>query len=193
MERGGFGRPFFMHTQESEKDKYTETWNTAWYRQNSPALRDFRRIVAWAEKYNIQHILDFGCGSGKVDLALNDKGYSVRMLDIADNCLDRATKDALSASLTFETACLWDERVSQIRGDGVICIDVLEHLPEDKVDAVVDNILCAAPHGYCNAALFPHRYQGKELHLTLKPASWWFAKFPDARQSTNGKHAVMVW
>ena len=177
-----------------EREKYTKTWGQSWYRQNSPALRDLKHVRRWIDKHAIEHVLDFGCGSGKIDLCLRKDGRSVRMIDIAENCLDKETADALDSDLTFEVGCLWSDEMDSIRGDGVVCVDVLEHLPEDKVITVCEHIRNAAPHGYVNAALFPHRFKGEDLHLTLKPASWWFELFPDATHSVRrNKHAFMVW
>ena len=63
--------------------------------------------------------------------------------------------------------------------DGVICTDVLEHVPEDELPGVVDEIflyarkfvflsICTAP----SKKKFP---DGTNLHVTLREPAWWTA------------------
>ena len=185
-----------MDLEQKEREKYNKMWNVQAYRRTSPAERQKKSVLDWLNRHACSTVVDFGCGTGRLDLALSQEGYSVRMLDIADNCLDDQVRQNLGPGLTFETACLWSEEVSRIRADAVICLDVLEHIPTDKVDAVVENIRNAAPHGYCNAALY-HDGFGKRindtLHLTVKPAGWWHEKFPNTHWSVRGNDAWMVW
>lgn len=196
---GGLTAPRFLMTENlraTECDKYERMWNVFEYRRTSPAFKDLRRIKEWADKYALNHIVDFGCGSGRADKALSDAGYSVRMIDIAHNCLNKDVRESLSDTLTFETGCLWSDELKTVRGDGVICLDVLEHIPEEKVPAVVENIINAAPHGFVNAALYHDGFGkriGKTLHMTVKPAKFWFDLFPHAECTQRGSDAWMVW
>lgn len=179
-------------TKQDEHEKYTEIWKNPGYRVNSPAMRDhFDGISAWAEEHKMSQLIDFGAGKGTLDLALRAKGYAVHMLDLAENCLDQEVREALDEKLTFEQACLWDDK--ERHADGVICIDVLEHIPMSHVPTVVDHIHATATHGYCNAALFSHIVGGKDLHLTLRPPNWWFQYFPGAECTSTDSHAVMIW
>lgn len=173
-------------------------WNVPQYRRYSPAEKELAPILKWLDRHACQHVLDFGCGTGRLALKLADAGYSVRMIDIADNCLDTRVRDNLSPALTFEQASLWSDEVAQIRGDAVICIDVLEHIPPDRIDTVVGIIKAAAPHGYCNAALYKDGFGQrirKTLHLTVRPAGFWHEQFRsvDAECSVRGNDAFMVW
>ena len=184
-----------MDLHESEHQKYATTWEDPWYRQNSPAQRSTTNIIGWLERHAIKNVVDLGCGCGRLDLELMEKGYSVRMIDIADNCLDEKVRRRLCADLTFETGCIWSDDVADVRADGVICIDVLEHLPPETVPAACASIRAMAPHGFVNAALFPHVHRGQTLHLTVKDAHFWFKLFPEANHkvSPDGRHAWMIW
>lgn len=183
-------------TQDSERLKYEEIWRVPGYRRTAPAELEFRNVTAWLEKHAARHVLDFGCGTGRLAKRLADAGYSVRMVDIAQNCLDKSVSGRLGADLTFEVDCLWSDSVAQMRGDAVVCIDVLEHIPEAFVDTVIENLRAAAPHGYVNAALYMDGFGsaiGKRLHMTVKPAGWWHAKFPWAECSVRRNDAWMIW
>jgi 2-polyprenyl-3-methyl-5-hydroxy-6-metoxy-1,4-benzoquinol methylase len=184
------------HTVSSERDKYQQMWEVPQYRRYSPAEREAGPILKWLDKHACQHVLDFGCGTGRLALKLADEGYSVRMIDIAANCLDKRVQDNLGPALTFEQACLWSDEVTHIHGDAVICIDVLEHIPPDYVETVISTIRAAAPHGYCNAALYKDGFGqriGKPLHLTVKPAAFWHSHFPYAQNIVRGNDAFMIW
>jgi hypothetical protein len=67
--------------------------------------------------------------------------------------------------------------------DGVLCSDVLEHIPEDDVDEFVRTLFGYAKKFVwasvcCRAAkkTFP---DGTNLHVTIKPPIWWAKKFRD--------------
>lgn len=63
------------------------------------------------------------------------------------------------------------------RYDGVICTDVLEHIPEEDIGWFVDDLFNHARHFvYVVAACFPakkHLPDGTNAHCTVQPPSWW--------------------
>jgi len=65
--------------------------------------------------------------------------------------------------------------------DGVLCLDVLEHIKSDDVDEVIAELagyarrflyvnICCRPSG----RTFP---DGENIHLTVEPPDWWRRKF----------------
>ena len=63
--------------------------------------------------------------------------------------------------------------------------EVLEHIPEDKIDIVIDNIQChLAVDGIFVASIDMtpdgNPITGAIYHVTLKPESWWLARFAKA-------------
>ncbi|REJ64721.1 MAG: class I SAM-dependent methyltransferase [Planctomycetota bacterium] len=61
--------------------------------------------------------------------------------------------------------------------DGVISTDVLEHVPEDDMEWVVDEMFSLATKFlFVNAASFQalaHLPNGENAHCTIKPVEWW--------------------
>jgi hypothetical protein len=62
----------------------------------------------------------------------------------------------------------------------VLCIDVLEHVEPEYVDAVLDDLkrvtIC---HGFFNVATEPAQRilpDGRNAHLTVQPIEWWTEK-----------------
>lgn len=63
--------------------------------------------------------------------------------------------------------------------DGVICTDVLEHIPEDEVEAVVSDIFGFADKfvflSICTREARKTLPDGRNCHLTVKPEQWWLS------------------
>ena len=64
--------------------------------------------------------------------------------------------------------------------DLVICVDVLEHIPENSLSAVLyDIFLYARKFVFLTIACYPAKAilpNGKNAHYTVKPPEWWIEK-----------------
>lgn len=65
--------------------------------------------------------------------------------------------------------------------DGVICTDVLEHVPEDELDAVLRDIAgFAAQWAFISVCCRPSKHIrlpiGGNVHVTVQPIEWWWAR-----------------
>jgi hypothetical protein len=57
-----------------------------------------------------------------------------------------------------------------------LCADVMEHIPEDKVEDVLRNVLFAAKNVFFGIHTGPDdhgRAIGEQLHVTQHPGEWW--------------------
>jgi len=69
------------------------------------------------------------------------------------------------------------------------CTDVMEHIPPDKVDRVLDHILKAAQHVFFSISTQEDNCGeliGETLHLTIESYGWWLKKFAE-------RDAVIHW
>lgn len=120
------------------------------------------KINSLIGKTGSKTLLDYGCGKGRQ--------YSERELDkhwgVDVACYDPGVP---------EFSVLPDGKF-----DGVICVDVLEHVPEYAIEEVLENIFNKADKFiFMNVALFPSKKglpNGENCHVTLKPTEWWLEK-----------------
>lgn len=83
----------------------------------------------------------------------------------------------------------------------VLCIDVLEHVEPDHVDAVLDDLKrVTVNHGFFNVATTPAGRilpDGRNAHLTVQPIEWWsekiLARWPNAKRGKRGEFYINLW
>jgi len=166
----------------TEKRKYEMMWDFPEYRQVSPGEREAHTFLKAARPKPGSEVIDFGCGTGRGALMLAIMGNcKVHMLDIAKNCLDEDIQQALitqSHMLQFDVCDL--AKGIPISAQYGFCTDVMEHIPPQQVDAVLNNILRSAQHVFFAIALFDDshgpKHLGFPLHLSVHDSKWWLDK-----------------
>lgn len=164
-----------------ERAKYEQMWQHADYRRFSPGLHALEKLHL-AQQFRalgVRTILDAGCGSGKFMRRILERHadeFAIRGFDIAGNCLDPWFAGRETEFLT--TGCLWDDDSLPAPNDAVVCTDVMEHIPTERVPAVLRNLRQAATRCvFLGIALFPDSFGpkvlGAPLHLTVQPVEWW--------------------
>jgi hypothetical protein len=151
----------------SEKEKYFRMWSMLSYRQDSPAERIVDTILDQLQPAG--RIVDFGCGTGRAAARISAKGHDVLLVDFAPNCRDDEAAELPFVELDLAEPMPLRERFGY-------CIDVMEHIPPDQVDAVIRNIMDAAEDVFFQISTVDDRMGsliGKHLHLTVKPHDWW--------------------
>ena len=136
-----------------------------------------RRILALLEGRGVQTLLDYGCGKAQY--------HSAREFE-----LDGETIPSLKAFWGVENVALFDpgvEAYSELPAgefDAVISTDVLEHVDEQDVDFVLDQIFSKARKiVYMNISTRPAAKSlpnGENAHVTVRPPEWWKARIEAA-------------
>lgn len=111
-------------------------------------------------KMGITHLLDYGCGA-HCNLAKNLKADHKVTYQAYDPGVPRFSKEPLPAEM-------------------VACIDVLEHIEPDKLEATLDHLASltegVAFLSVCVVPAFKTLSDGRNAHLIVKPMSWWMPK-----------------
>ncbi|MCK5707615.1 MAG: class I SAM-dependent methyltransferase [Candidatus Aureabacteria bacterium] len=171
-----------------EKEKYESVWKHDEYRHFSPGERAIDKfgLIDLLRKSQVKTILDAGCGSGKLmQKILEECGseFTVHGFDIADNCLDPYFNNIKDDILTL--GVLWNPDDFNKKYDAIICTDVLEHIPTNKISQVLNNLFrCTNTFCYLAIALFQDGFGpeilGESLHLTVKEPAWWLEQIKNA-------------
>jgi SAM-dependent methyltransferase len=133
------------------------------------ALAEYKHnIYEIIKNNNIKTILDYGCGKAKFhSILFNNKKIPGSPLGI-----DITKYDPAIAQYANKPTGTYDL---------VLCIDVMEHVQEDKVDEVLKDIFQL----FSNRSIFNNyllscncRYylNGKNAHYTIKEPDWWKEK-----------------
>lgn len=154
-------------------------WAVDSYRRVAPVESRLPVILAHIDRVGgVKSVLDIGTGTGRGALVLHNEGLKVTPVDIAENCLDPDVAEVLGDRLTIWN--VWDETAPLPgRFDFGVCVDVLEHLPPECIDAALSNIKATCKHGVLIPACFPSgfNHHSGPLHLTVESPAWWADKF----------------
>jgi SAM-dependent methyltransferase len=149
--------------------------------------------ILGSEPYETQTLVDYGCGTGRASLTLARQGLKVTAVDFADNCLDPHVKTAIegdfSDKLKFEVRDLTKPLPDDFKSQYGYCCDVLEHIPEEDIDAVLMNVLGHSKHCWFQISCIEDHFGGHphikgdneelHLHLTVWDYNKWLKKFSD--------------
>lgn len=178
-----------------EKEKYLKCWAVDDYRKYSPGEVNLPMFLeaypAVAEEDKALDIVDWGCGTGRASLLLLDAGFDVTLVDFASNCLDEEVSDQV---VSEEASCEFNDRVNpfkfvehdlskkiKLRAQFGYCCDVMEHIPPDQVDDVLEVILENSRNVFFQICTTEDHF-GKHpainhpLHLSVHGYQWWLNK-----------------
>jgi len=142
--------------------------------------------------------LDYGAGKGwqymkggfRLDLVKDDAQINPRILKAQHvNRLFNISDDNID---WYEPSLKWPNphrKLKDKKYDGVICIDVMEHVPLQEVDNVLFNIFSRADKFvYITISCMPAKKKfpgGQNVHVTVKPPEWWRKRCSDMLRWVN--------
>lgn len=181
VQRGADGRPEYTE-RPPEQEIYTRMWNDPAYRNVAPGEEVAQIFLAEARPREGARIIDMGCGTGRGALMLAVLGkLNVTMLDFTTNSLDEDIVPMLTTQshvMRFQQHDL--TKPLPVSAEYGFCTDVMEHIPPQDVDRVLNNALTACQHVFFQIATEPDVMGariGLPLHLSVHDYAWWLNKF----------------
>ncbi|MCX5682796.1 MAG: methyltransferase domain-containing protein, partial [Planctomycetota bacterium] len=156
--------------EEEERRKYEEMYRAGY--THHAGLKP--EIVAFLERYvpEFETAVDLGCGTGKyADFLQQKHGKMVLGVDIV--------QQLKFPNIRFRNQFAWDLDAA---ADFIYAIDLLEHVPEAKVDATCRAIAGHTRLFFADVSTLKDKLGdkiGKRLHVTLRPSNWWVGRLAE--------------
>lgn len=136
-------------------------------------------IAALVKQTNSTTLLDFGCGKGQQ--------YSIDNLHECWGGILPTLYDPGFPEHDVKPDGLWD---------GVICTDVLEHVPEAAIRDVLGDIISRSnKFVFLNVSIRVARAvlpNGENAHCTVKPPEWWGHQVAMVQRSLSSKAIIRL-
>ncbi|GGK74991.1 class I SAM-dependent methyltransferase [Haloarcula sebkhae] len=140
-------------------------------RDKEAALADAEQFAkAVLDRYSPGSVLELGCGTGTLLYPYRDRDIDVHGVDLSETARDTS---ALSDS-EFEIHDLTQPYSPNQVYDIVLCVEVLEHIPEESAETIVESI-CTSGNVAIVTAAPPG--QGGTHHVNEQPHEYWIEKF----------------
>ncbi len=143
-------------------------------------LRQLRALRSFSEMIGAKSALDYGCGRGE-------------QYTWTDVKVGRKNVGTVREYLGLSSVALYDPAVPQHakkpdrRFDLVLCTDVLEHVHENDIAYILQDIASLATKGiylsianYKAGTILPN---GENAHITIKPLKWWRGQVSIVKQA----------
>lgn len=148
--------------------KYKEMAATGLHFPGTSILQHVAIIGKMVKKHSAKTLLDYGCGRGdayraphRLHTDLGLKWHAVTL---------------------YDPAFLAHSSIPKGKFDGVLCSDVLEHIPEEDTDAFIQRLFgYARKFVWASVCCRPARKNFTDteinVHVTLHEMQWWHDKF----------------
>jgi 2-polyprenyl-3-methyl-5-hydroxy-6-metoxy-1,4-benzoquinol methylase len=129
-------------------------------------------IARVIEVFAPRTVVDLGCGQGHYLRKLKqDFDIDVTGVEVSRVCCE-----TYLAGLKHVNEDIYTFLKTPARFDLLLCTDVLEHIAEDEIDAILFEAARMAPVALYGIANHSDVQAGIELHLTAKPVEWWLER-----------------
>lgn len=152
-----------------------------------PHVETIRELV---RETGAKHLLDYGCGKAGI--------YKLESVTLKSGARIGPVLDYWGA----ESIALYDPGVAEYSTlpegtfDGVVSTDVLEHIPEEDIPWVLEEIFALAEKFvFANIASYPATKtlpNGWNAHVTVRPPGWWAERIEQAARGWRGARYYFV-
>jgi SAM-dependent methyltransferase len=151
---------------------HDEIYDANYYNHVDNVMNESNEVIADSivSTFGPKAILDVGCGTGALLMALTRRGVKTSGLEYSSAALNVCH----SRGLDVKRFDLEHDRMEQPKVDVVISTEVAEHLPPAIADRFVDALCASAPIVVITAAT---PGQGGTDHVNEQPHEYWIEKF----------------
>lgn len=153
-----------MYESLTEATKFHSVNQSNWIGE---ALAEYKHnVFNLIKENNVKNILDYGCGKAKFhSILFNNKKVPGSPMGIDITPYDPAVPDFANKPTG--------------QYDLVLCVDVMEHVQEDKVEEVLKDIFTFSNRVFLTITCYAATQtlvNGKNAHYTIKEPDWWKEK-----------------
>lgn len=172
----GASEPFWSVLTEERfrQDRMDENARRAFYATGTSDIRFvLSRIALMIENFRPLRALDFGCGTGRLTLAMARRADAVTGIDISPDMLAEATRAA--GEYSIGNARFLESLPEDATYDWINSYIVLQHIPPRRGYALLDELLGRlAPGGVCSIQVCVLREQDNAREFVGYGAFWSF-------------------
>lgn len=165
----------------AEHEKYERMWQFPDYREIAPGEDVANLFLSVVNVIPTDVIVDFGCGTGRGAKRIHEAtGCEFILVDFTSNSLDESVKGG--SWYTFMRSDLAVPLPMSASGELGYCTDVMEHIPPEQVDQVIQNIMACSKNVFFQVSTIDDECGvliGQHLHLSVHPMQWWLDTFSD--------------
>lgn len=176
----------FLMSKEAETDwhqreriKYNIAYSSGTYWPQG--WKRWKAIFKDNDMKQYKTVLDVGCGIGQGVAMCRNAGIEAYGIDIADTLKNYWKQANITDFCQISSADKIPFEDNQF--DLVVCLDVLEHIPEDAIDDVLKEMLRVGNKDFvmdvCMVPAMNKMVDGSEPHCLVKPVSWWTEKLAE--------------
>jgi len=173
-----------------EAHKMKEMFEREYFEDGTIGYREYRDFCThystarFIMKQSPESVLDIGCGRGYVVRVLQNEGIPACGIDISNHCWHTRATDSFILCDIIKTP--WTDEKGWMVGDKSydVCFssNLLEHIPEDKIDTVIQEMVRVTKRGLHAIHFIDSPYKEADhdidaTHITMKPKQWWVDKF----------------
>lgn len=127
---------------------------------------------------NPQSVLELGCSRGYLIKRIQDKGINAAGLEISKHCfLTRVANNIVEWDIC-ETPWIFPDKSFDL----CFSIAVLEHIPEEYLDKVIQEIKRVSKRGLHGIDFGENDDGFDQTHCTLRTKDWWLNKLPEEQK-----------
>lgn len=165
---------------------------------NSICLRFNRKLYNLFGGRRSLKVLDLGCAGGGFVRSLLDDGHFAVGLEGSDYPVTHQVGEWATIPHHLHTCDitrpfrLSDSATGEpIRFDAITAWEVMEHIPEDSLPGLLDNVerhLAVGGYLLFSVATFVDAEDGVIWHVTVRSRDWWIERFGDAGFAVDANH-----